>query len=43
LSGGRSAVRDVRAGDVAWGQAQSHIGENIGDTDTHVLIVELKD
>ena len=42
LSDGRSAVREVRAGDVAWGKAQSHIGENIGDSDTHVLIVELK-
>jgi len=42
LSGGREAVVDVKAGQVAWGNAQSHIGENIGDTDTHVLIVELK-
>ncbi len=42
LADGRSAVRAVRAGDVAWGSAQSHIGENVGDTETHVLIVELK-
>jgi quercetin dioxygenase-like cupin family protein len=42
LSGGRDAVVEVRVGQVAWGKAQSHIGENIGDTDTHVLIVELK-
>jgi quercetin dioxygenase-like cupin family protein len=42
LSGGREAVVEVAAGQVAWGNAQSHIGENIGDTDTHVLIVELK-
>lgn len=42
LSDGRSAVRDVRAGDVVWGKAQSHIGENVGDSDTHVVIVELK-
>ena len=39
---GRGGVRDVKAGDVAWGKAQSHIGENVGDTDTHVIIVELK-
>lgn len=42
LSGGREAVVEVTAGQVTSGKAQSHIGENIGDTDTHVLIVELK-
>jgi hypothetical protein len=42
LSDGQEAVRDVRLGQVAWGKAQSHIGENVGSTDTHVLIVELK-
>jgi len=42
LSGGRGAVVEVKAGQVVWGQAQCHIGENVGDTDTHVLIVELK-
>jgi quercetin dioxygenase-like cupin family protein len=42
LSDGREAVREVRPGDVAWGKAQSHIGENVGSTETHVLIVELK-
>jgi len=42
LSDGREAVREVRSGNVAWGKAHSHIGENVGSTDTHVLIVELK-
>jgi quercetin dioxygenase-like cupin family protein len=42
LPGGREAVVEVKPGQVAWGNAQSHIGENVGDTDTHVLIVELK-
>src|SRR5512141_498960 len=42
LSDGREAVREVSSGAVAWGKADSHIGENIGSTDTHVLIVELK-
>jgi quercetin dioxygenase-like cupin family protein len=42
LSGGREAVVEVTAGQVAWGKAQSHIGENIGDSDTHVIIIELK-
>jgi hypothetical protein len=42
LTDGREAAREFRPGEVAWGKAQSHIGENIGSTDTHVLIVELK-
>jgi beta-alanine degradation protein BauB len=42
LSDGREAVRDVRTGEVVWGKAHSHIGENVGSSDTYVLIVELK-
>jgi quercetin dioxygenase-like cupin family protein len=42
LSDGREAVREVGPGEAAWGNAHSHIGENVGSTDTHVLIVELK-
>ena len=42
LADGREVDRDVRPGEVAWSQAQSHIGENVGTTDTHVLNVELK-
>ena len=42
LSDGRGGVREVRAGEIVWGKAQSHIGENVGNTDTHVIIVELK-
>ena len=42
LADGREAVREVRRGEVVWGTAQSHIGENVGATETHVLIVELK-
>jgi hypothetical protein len=38
----KSAVRDVQAGNVAWGQAQVHIGENVGTTETHVIMIELK-
>jgi beta-alanine degradation protein BauB len=36
--------RDVRieAGTTSWLPAQEHAGENIGETDTHVLFVELK-
>jgi quercetin dioxygenase-like cupin family protein len=43
LSSG-SMERDVEmpAGLTGWLPAQQHSGENIGDTDTHVLFVELK-
>jgi beta-alanine degradation protein BauB len=34
---------ELSPGDVRWLGAQSHMGENIGDTPTHVLFVELKD
>jgi quercetin dioxygenase-like cupin family protein len=38
-------VRDVtlEPGQVRWLDAQSHTGENIGATDTHVVFVELKE
>ena len=34
---------DVSAGTATWLPAQEHAGENIGDTETHVVFVELKD
>jgi hypothetical protein len=43
LPGGKTMVREFKPGDVLWTDAQSHIGENVGDTDTQVLIVELKE
>jgi len=42
LADGREAVREVRAGEVVWGKADSHVGENVGSTDTYVMLVELK-
>jgi quercetin dioxygenase-like cupin family protein len=33
---------ELPAGVVAWLPAQEHSGENIGDTETHVLFIELK-
>ena len=41
---GNDAHRDVEmpAGLTGWLPAQRHAGENIGDTATHVLFVELK-
>lgn len=34
---------EIEAGTTGWLPAQEHHGENIGDTPTHVLFVELKD
>ncbi len=34
---------DLPAGHVGWLPAQEHAGENIGDTETRVVFVELKD
>lgn len=39
---GTSATKEFKGGETFWSEAQNHIGENIGETDTHVLIVELK-
>ncbi len=39
---GESRDLTLSAGEVRWLSAQTHIGENIGDTPTHVLFVELK-
>jgi hypothetical protein len=33
---------EMEAGTVGWLPAQQHHGENIGDTPTHVIFVELK-
>jgi len=33
---------EIAAGITGWLPAQQHAGENIGDTETHVLFVELK-
>ena len=43
LPGGKTMIREFQPGEVLWSDAQSHIGENIGATDTHVLIIELKE
>jgi len=40
---GKTISREFKTGDVIWMKRQTHIGENIGTTDTHVLIVELKE
>jgi len=42
LLDGKVLRREFKPGDVMWSEAQTHIGENVGDTPTRVIIVELK-
>ena len=42
-SGGREAEVEIPALQARWLDAQDHSGTNIGDTDTHVFFVELKE
>ncbi len=42
LSDGKNINRAFKAGDVIWSPAQTHIGENVGSTATHAIIVESK-
>lgn len=43
VAGDQQREVDMGAGAVGWLPAQEHHGENIGDTPTHVLFVELKE
>lgn len=40
--GGASREVSLTPGEVRWLDAQEHVGENVGDTPTHVVFVELK-
>ena len=40
---GRTRERTAAPGQAGFTEGQIHVGENVGDTDTHVLIVELKE
>jgi beta-alanine degradation protein BauB len=42
LPDGKIILREFKAGDIMWSDAQTHIGENIGDTPTHVIMIEMK-
>ncbi|MEO7981081.1 MAG: cytoplasmic protein [Sporichthyaceae bacterium] len=42
VHGDQSREVEVVEGTTAWMPAQRHSGENIGDTSTHVVFVELK-
>ncbi len=39
---GTTKIRETKAGDVFYGDALVHASENIGDTDAHGLLVEMK-
>ena len=43
LPDGTVLKRAFKAGDVLWSDAQTHIGANVGQTPTHVIMVELKE
>lgn len=43
VGGGQQVDVELSAGITRWLAAQEHSGENIGDTDTHVVFVELKE
>lgn len=39
---GSSRTREAKAGDVFYGDTLTHASENIGDTDAHGLLIEMK-
>jgi beta-alanine degradation protein BauB len=40
---GQEMEVELQAGSARWLEAQEHSGHNIGETDTHVMFVELKE
>ena len=42
LPDGKVLNRSFKAGDVMFSEAQTHVGENVGTTPTHIIMVELK-
>lgn len=42
LGDGRVMAREFKAGDAMYSPGETHIGENVGSTPTHVLMVEIK-
>ena len=42
-AGGRQVEVDLQAGRARWLDAQEHAGENIGETESHAIFVELKE
>lgn len=42
LPDGKVLNRSFAPGQVLFSEAQAHMGENVGTTDTHIIMVELK-
>jgi quercetin dioxygenase-like cupin family protein len=42
-SKGKTQEVDLKAGQAIWMDATAHTAENLGKTDVHLLVVELKD
>jgi quercetin dioxygenase-like cupin family protein len=42
MEDGKSEVREMKQGEAVWVPATTHATENVGSTDTQVLIVEMK-
>ena len=42
LPNGKTIMREFNAGDILWSEMQTHVGENVGTTPTHVIMMELK-
>lgn len=42
LPDGKEMIREFKGGEVMWSNGQIHIGENVGTTPTHVIMIELK-
>jgi hypothetical protein len=40
---GRQVEVELGPGEVRWLGAQEHVGENVGNSATHVIFVELKE
>ena len=42
LPDGKVLIREFKAGEMLQSGAQTHIGENVGDTPTHAIMIEMK-
>ncbi len=42
LPDGKELIREFKAGDVMWSVEQTHIGVNVGETPTQVIMIEMK-
>lgn len=40
---GKAVEFEAKQGDVIWRKAETHMGENVGSTEIHVVVVELKE